>query len=213
VSKRNDENFKFGRHLESLPGSDPVLVLASSSPYRRQLFERLGVPFTTCSPDIDETPIGGEPASATALRLAHAKAQGVVSRYPRDLIIGSDQVAVIGQTRLGKPGGYERALAQLQLVRGRAVTFHTALCVFDASTGRSQSKAVPTVVHFRNYSDAQAARYLEREQPYDCAGSAKIEGLGIALVDCVESDDPTALVGLPLMALVSLLESMGVDVL
>jgi septum formation protein len=157
--------------------------------------------------------IGGERADATALRLAHAKAQAVVPRYPHDLIIGSDQVAVIGETRLGKPGGYERALAQLQLVRGRTATFHTAICVLDASTGRSQSKSVPTLVHFRQYSDAQAARYLQREQPYDCAGSAKIEGLGVALVDRVESDDPTALVGLPLMALVSMLEAMGVDVL
>jgi septum formation protein len=190
-----------------------VLVLASSSPYRRQLLERLGLPFSVSSPNIDETAIKEEPANATALRLAEAKARAVVRQYPHDLIIGSDQVAVIGATRLGKPGSLEKAFAQLQLVRRQAVTFHTAICVLDASTGRSQTRAVPTIVHFGDYSDAQAARYLEREQPYDCAGSAKIEGLGIALVERVESDDPTALIGLPLIALVSILESMGVDVL
>ena len=190
-----------------------MLILASSSLYRRQLLERLRLPFNICAPHVDESGHPGESARDTALRLAQAKAQAVAPRYPDDLIIGSDQVAVLDAMPLGKPGGHEAALAQLKLVRGRSVVFHTALCLLDASTGRSQIEGVATLVRFRNYTDAQAARYLELDEPYDCAGSAKIEALGITLVDRVESTDPTALIGLPLIALVSMLQRAGVEVL
>ena len=190
-----------------------MLILASSSLYRRQLLERLRLPFEVCAPQVDEAAHSGESARDTALRLAQAKAQKVAQRYPADLIIGSDQVAVLDAMPLGKPGNHQAALAQLKLVRGRPVLFHTALCLLDASTGRSQIEEVATLVRFRNYTDAQAARYLELDQPYDCAGSAKIEALGVALVDLVESNDPTALIGLPLIALVSMLQRAGVEVL
>lgn len=190
-----------------------MLILASSSLYRRQLLERLRLPFAICAPQVDEAAHSGESARDTALRLAQAKAQAVAQRYPDDLIIGSDQVAVLDAMALGKPGSHEAALAQLKLVRGRPVLFHTALCLLDASTGRSQIEDVATLVRFRNYTDAQAARYLKLDEPYDCAGSAKIEALGVALVDCVESNDPTALIGLPLIALVSMLQRAGVEVL
>jgi 7-methyl-GTP pyrophosphatase len=190
-----------------------VLVLASSSPYRRQLLERLRLPFAICAPHVDEARHSGESARETALRLAQAKAQAVAQHFPDDLIIGSDQVAVLDATPLGKPGSHEAALAQLQLVRGRPVLFHTALCLLNSSTRHSQIEEVATLVHFRNYTDAQAARYLELDEPYDCAGSAKIEALGVALVDRIESNDPTALIGLPLIALVSMLQRVGVEVL
>ena len=190
-----------------------MLILASSSPYRRQLLARLRLPFAICAPHVDESAHPGESGGETALRLAVAKAQAVAPRYPQDLIIGSDQVAMLDETPLGKPGGPEAALAQLRLVRGRSVRFHTALCLLNASTGRSQIEDVATLVRFRDYTDAQAARYLELDEPYDCAGSAKIEALGVALVDRVESDDPTALIGLPLIALVSMLKRAGVEVL
>jgi septum formation protein len=190
-----------------------VLVLASSSPYRRMLLERLRVPYSSASPDLDESPLPGETPPQTAVRLAEAKARAVAARFPGATVIGSDQVAVLDGTPLGKPGTHAAALAQLQAMRGRSVVFHTAVCVLDANRGTCRTEDVPTTVRFREYSDAQAERYLELDKPYDCAGSAKIEAMGIALVEEVVSTDPTALIGLPLIALVSLLREAGVEVL
>jgi septum formation protein len=190
-----------------------VLVLASSSPYRRSLLERLHLPFVVAVPQVDETALRAEAPAATALRLAEVKARAVSANHAEGLIIGSDQVAVLDNALLGKPGNRAGALAQLTAMRGRSVVFHTALCVLDARTGKCELESVPTTVHFRSYTEAQALRYLELEQPYDCAGSAKIEALGIALVEHVESTDPTALIGLPLIALVGMLASAGLNVL
>jgi septum formation protein len=190
-----------------------VLVLASSSPYRRMLLDRLRIPYSTTSPELDETPLPGEPPVQTALRLAEAKARAVAVRFPGAIVIGSDQVAVLDGNPLGKPGTHEAAHAQLMTMRGRSVVFHTALCVLDAGSGTCRTADVPTTVRFREYSDAQAERYLELDKPYDCAGSAKIEAMGIALVEEVVSTDPTALIGLPLIALVSLLREAGVEAL
>jgi septum formation protein len=190
-----------------------VLLLASSSPYRRSLLERLHLPYTATSPDIDEAPLPAETPRATALRLAESKARAVSGTVVGGLVIGSDQVAELDGAALGKPGTHELALAQLLAMRGRSVVFHTALCLLEVSSGRCQLAEVPTTVLFRQYSDEQAARYLERERPYDCAGSAKIEAMGIALVDEVVSSDPTALIGLPLIALVTMLKRAGVEVL
>jgi septum formation protein len=190
-----------------------VLVLASSSPYRRSLLERLKLPFSIASPDIEESALDGERPQATALRLAENKARAIAGVYPDAHIIGSDQVAVLDRKPLGKPETHDAALAQLLGVRGRSVVFHTALCLLNARSGRCYVEDVPTIVHFRRYTDAQAAHYLEIEKPYDCAGSAKIESLGIALVERVESTDPTALIGLPLIALVTMLKGVGVEIL
>jgi septum formation protein len=190
-----------------------VLVLASSSPYRRLLLDRLRVPYSVASPDVDETPAEGETPAATARRLAELKARAVGASFPDALVIGSDQVATLDGLALGKPGSHGAALAQLRLMRGRSVVFHTAVCVYHAVRGECRIEEVPTTVTFREYADGQAQRYLELEQPYDCAGSAKIEAMGIALVDSVVSTDPTALIGLPLIALVSLLKQSGVEVL
>jgi septum formation protein len=190
-----------------------VLVLASSSPYRRLLLDRLRVPYSTASPDLDESPLPGEAPPQTAVRLAAAKARAVAARFPDAVVIGSDQVAVLDGVPLGKPGTHEAALAQLMAMRGRSVVFHTAVCVLDAARQTCRTEDVPTTVQFREYSDVQAKRYLELEQPYDCAGSAKIEAMGIVLVEKVVSTDPTAIIGLPLIALVSLLREVGVEVL
>jgi septum formation protein len=190
-----------------------VLVLASSSPYRRLLLERLRVPYSSASPELDESPLAGEAPPHTAVRLAEAKARAVAARFPGAIVIGSDQVAVLDGAPLGKPGTHAAALAQLLAMRGRSVVFHTALCVLDPARGTCRTDEVPTTVQFREYSHAQAERYLEIEKPYDCAGSAKIEAMGIALVEKVVSTDPTALIGLPLIALVSLLREAGVEVL
>jgi septum formation protein len=190
-----------------------VLVLASSSPYRRSLLERFRLPFSAVSPDIDEAALAGERPQATALRLAETKARAIAVVHPDAHIIGSDQVAVLDGKSLGKPEAHDAALAQLLAVRGRSVVFHTAVCLLDARSGACQLEDVPTTVHFRRYTVAQAARYLEIEKPYDCAGSAKIESLGIALVERVDSTDPTALIGLPLIALASMLKHVGIEVL
>ena len=195
------------------------LILASSSVYRRSLFERLRLPFMCIAPDINETPHAGEPPAATASRLALAKAQAVATANPQALIIGSDQVAELNSAPgapsmvLGKPGNHENALRQLQAMRGRRVVFHTAVCLLDAASGRHHLEMVPTAALFRDLSDAQIERYLRLEQPYDCAGSAKIESLGVALLHKIESDDPTALIGLPLMTLVGMLKREGVEVI
>ncbi len=191
----------------------PRIVLASTSKYRRELLARLGLPFEVASPQVDETALPREAPPDTARRLAEAKARAVAERFPQALIIGSDQVAVLDDMPLGKPGNYANSLRQLQAMRGKEVVFHTALCVLDAADGRAQTRVVPFCVRFREYSDAQIERYLEREQPYDCAGSARCEGLGIALIAEMRGDDPNALIGLPLIALTEMLAAQGVSVL
>jgi 7-methyl-GTP pyrophosphatase len=187
-----------------------MLVLASTSPYRRELLSRLRLKFATFSPDVDEAPAAGETPECTALRLAGAKARAAVSAFPDALIIGCDQVAELDSIRLDKPGNRERARAQLRHASGREVVFHTAVMLLRAATGETLSAVVPTTVRFRNITAAQIEAYLDLEQPYDCAGSAKSEGLGITLLERVAGDDPTALVGLPLIALTSLLAQFGV---
>lgn len=189
------------------------LILASSSPYRRALLDRLQVPYGIVAPNVDETALAGERPAATALRLAASKARAVAQSSSAAVVIGSDQVAVLDDRPLGKPGHHDAALEQLMALRGRAAVFHTAVAVLDVARDNLQLENVPTTVHFRNYTAAQARRYLELERPYDCAGSAKIESLGIALVDRVESSDPTALIGLPLIALVGMLARAGIEIL
>ena len=185
------------------------LVLASTSRYRRELLSRLNIPFEVTAPAVDEAPLAGEGPQALALRLACLKAQAVGHAWPDSLIVGSDQVAVVNETILGKPGNFDRAAAQLKLMRGKPVHFHTALCVLNARTSREQTALVPVTVHMRDYTDAQIERYLRAEEPYDCAGSARIEGLGISLVARLEGDDPNALIGLPLIALCNMLRNEG----
>ena len=186
------------------------LVLASTSAYRRMLLERFCLPFETARPDVDETPLPDETPPIVADRLAAAKARAVAGRFPAALIVGSDQVAHIGGEIFGKPGTVERAVEQLRRMRGRTVTFHTALALFNSASGRMHSESVPTRVKFRDLSDDEIHRYVERERPLDCAGSAKSEGLGITLLDSLSGDDPTALVGLPLIALSRMLRAEGV---
>lgn len=190
----------------------PRLILASSSPYRRELLERLRVPFDVVVPAIDETPLAVETPEVTALRLAQAKARAVASGLGADeaaLVIGSDQVATYDGLQIGKPGTHANALAQLQAMRGREVRFHSALCLLDTRSGAAQTVDVITRVQFRDLPDATLEAYLLAETPYDVAGSAKSEGLGIALLDAIHSDDPTALVGLPLIALSRMLLAVG----
>ncbi len=188
------------------------LVLASTSPYRRELLSRLKVPFSVASPDVDETPLPGERPDATALRLAVAKAKAVATGHPDALIIGSDQVAMLGDIQLGKPGNHDNALKQLQMMRGRSIVFQTALCLHNSRSGNTQAKVIPFEVRFRNYDDALIERYLAQEQPYNCAGSAKSEGLGIVLIERMTGDDPNALIGLPLIALIEMLGNEGYEV-
>lgn len=188
------------------------LVLASTSPYRRELLSRLKVPFSVTSPDVDETPLPGEAPDATALRLAIAKAKAVAAAHPDALIIGSDQVAMLGDMQLGKPGNHENALKQLRMMRGKSVFFQTALCLHNSRSGHTQAKVIPFEVKFRDYDDALIERYLAKEQPYNCAGSAKSEGLGIALIERMTGNDPNALIGLPLIALIDMLQNEGFEV-
>jgi septum formation protein len=190
-----------------------MLVLASTSPYRQELLARLGLAFTVCSPGVDEAPWPNETPADTALRLAQAKARAGVARYPEAIVIGSDQVAELDGYRLDKPGSHERAARQLQMLSGRRADFHTAVAVLDPATDRMQVQLVPTRVQFRALTPRQIDAYLRREQPFDCAGSAKSEGLGIALLRGIESTDPTALIGLPLIALTEMLQAAGVEVL
>ena len=187
----------------------PALVLGSSSPYRRELLARLRQPFTTAAPQVDETPRAHETPRALALRLALAKAREVASRHPQAIVIGSDQVADLAGQPLGKPGTHPRAVAQLRQMSGQTVVFQTALAVVCAATGFEQTDLAAVGVRFRALGDAEIERYLQAEQPYDCAGSAKSEGLGIALLDAIVSDDPTALVGLPLIRTARLLRAAG----
>lgn len=189
----------------------PKLILASTSTYRRMLLERLCIPFSVERPDVNENPWPGEAPAATASRLAHAKALAVAAGHPDALVIGSDQVAHIGDTVFGKPGSSENAIAQLQAMRGKTVVFHTALALIDTRDGHTQQQNVPTSVRVRTLSDDEIVRYVAREQPLDCAGSAKSEGLGISLLDALSGDDPTALIGLPLIALSRMLRARGVQ--
>lgn len=191
----------------------PPLVLASTSPFRRELLARLGLPFDTAAPDSDESPLPGETPETTALRLSEDKARAVAGRFPQALIIGSDQVAVLDGKIYGKPGTHERAVEQLRTMRGRTVNFFTGLCLLNATTGRAHVRGIPTLVTFRDLSDAEIENYLRREQPYNCAGAAKSEGLGIAVIARMQGEDPNALVGLPLIALCDLLREEGVAVL
>ena len=186
---------------------NPLLILASTSVYRRELLTRLRIPFDVIAPTVDETPLNGESSLDLAKRLAHAKAKAVAKQHPQAWVIGSDQVADLCGAAIGKPGNFERALAQLQLMRGQTVTFHTALCLMRGNTETTLS--VPTEVCFRKLPDAVLENYLLAEEPYDCAGSAKSEGLGISLLESIKSEDPTALIGLPLIALTGLLRDAG----
>jgi len=199
-----------------IPSSAPPrLILASSSAYRRELLSRLQLPFEAIAPHIDETPFPGEAPQDTALRLARAKAEAIARAHPGALVIGSDQVATLDGAQIGKPGDHARALAQLQTMRGREVVFHTALCLWDGRVAdpalAAQVENVQVFVRFRDLPDAELDAYLRIEQPYDCAGSAKNEGLGIALLEHIGSSDPTALTGLPLIALTGMLRRAGVS--
>ncbi|MEC5396928.1 Maf family protein [Uliginosibacterium sp. H1] len=188
------------------------LVLASTSVYRRALLERLGLDFAVDRPETDETALPDEAPRATAERLAIAKARAVAPRHMGSLIIGSDQVAALGERHFGKPGTIERAVAQLREMSGNTVVFHTALCLLDSRDGSYQIETVPTEVRFRELEETEIRRYVEREMPLDCAGSAKSEGLGISLLEYMRGDDPNALVGLPLIALCRMLRQAGVQV-
>ena len=188
------------------------LILASTSPYRRELLSRLRLPFDVVSPQVDETPLADESPRALALRLAMAKARAVASANPQTVVIGSDQVADLDGEPLGKPGTHACATEQLQRMRGKTVVFHTAVAVVCIDTGFSQVDLAQVNVKFRNLGDAEIERYLRAETPYDCAGSAKSEGLGIALLESIDSDDPTALVGLPLIRTCQMLRAAGVRV-
>jgi septum formation protein len=189
------------------------LVLASTSSYRSELLARLRIPFQTAAPDVDETPLPDESAKQTSWRLSRAKAQAVAAHYPDALIIGSDQVALLGSQQLGKPLTHENAVQQLRAMRGQTVNFYTALTLFNAQTGDIQTEVAINRVNYRKLTDAQIENYLCVEQPYHCAGSAKSEGLGIALISSMEGDDPNALVGLPLILLVNMLLGQGVKIL
>jgi len=197
--------------IAPIQASSPSLVLASTSPFRRSLLERLGLPFTTCAPEVDEAVRAGENPEALVKRLAEAKARAGAALRPETIVIGSDQVACIDGEILGKPGTRERAIAQLQKASGRKVTFYTGLCLLDGRTGQMQVECIPFHVHFRDLDTVRIEGYLDREQPYNCAGSFKSEGLGIALFRRLEGEDPNALIGLPLIRLVSMLAAVGVD--
>lgn len=186
------------------------LILASGSPYRKELLARLRLPFISIAPDIDETPLPHESAPQTSVRLAISKAQALASSDRPALIIGSDQVALLQGEQLGKPGTHDRAVAQLKKMRGRRVEFHTALCLYNSATQHLQTEVVLNTVCLRDYTDDEVERYLQAEKPYDCAGSAKTEGLGITLIAAIEGPDPNALIGLPLIALTSMLKNEGV---
>ncbi|MFP5466913.1 MAG: Maf family protein [Gammaproteobacteria bacterium] len=191
----------------------PRLILGSTSPYRRELLERLRIPFDTDAPRVDETPLSGEAPEALARRLALAKAHEVAARHPDAVVIGSDQVADLHGQPLGKPGTHERALKQLRAMSGQTVVFQTALAVVCLRSGFEAVDLAPVRVSFRTLGDAEIERYLRAEQPYDCAGSARSEGLGIALLERIDNDDPTALVGLPLIRTCRLLRAAGIPLL
>ncbi|MEG0008031.1 MAG: nucleoside triphosphate pyrophosphatase [Aeromonas sp.] len=189
----------------------PSLILASTSRYRKALLEKLGLPFQCTSPDVDESPLPSESAQALVARLAHAKANAVAQTRDQGLIIGSDQVCVCDGQILGKPGTIEKAVAQLMAAQGKRVTFYTGLCVLDAASGRVEQLVEPFTVHFRTLDEAAIRRYVTAELPLDCAGSFKCEGMGIVLFKALEGRDPNALIGLPLIGLIELLESHGLS--
>ncbi|MBW3138492.1 Maf-like protein [Ferrimonas balearica] len=192
---------------------DKVLVLGSTSPFRRELLGKLGLPFECDKPEVDETPLPDETAQQLVARLAEAKAKAVAERHPNALIIGSDQVAVVAGNILGKPHTHEKAVAQLSAASGEVVTFYTGLCLYNSTTGKAQTLVEPFEVAFKALTEAQIEGYLRTEQPYNCAGSFKSEGLGIMLFDRLTGRDPNALIGLPLISLGELLANEGVDVL
>lgn len=185
------------------------LILASTSRYRKALLEKLALPFECAAPEVDESPLPGEPAEVLVARLALAKASAIADRFDQGLIIGSDQVCVCDGQILGKPGTVEKAVAQLMAAQGRSVTFHTGLCVLDAASGRAEQLVEPFTVHFRTLDEAALRRYVEAELPLDCAGSFKCEGMGIVLFKGLEGRDPNALIGLPLIGLIELLARHG----
>ena len=189
------------------------LILASSSPYRKELLQRLLLDFEVFSPDIDESQLADERPEQTALRLAQLKARKIGETHPEAIIIGCDQVATLDGLQLGKPGNHKNATEQLRMMRGRQVTFHSALCLYNAKTQHMQAEVVPYVVEFRNVSNEQIDRYLLTEKPYNCAGSAKSEGLGIALISAMHGEDPNALIGLPLIKLISMLTAENIHVI
>jgi len=189
------------------------LVLGSSSPYRRQMLARLRVEFQVAAPDVDETPQAGETPKQLACRLAMSKARAVAAQFPACVVIGSDQVADLDGLALGKPGNHERAVAQLQQMRGKTVIFQTAVAVVCQDSGFAQLDLAQVRVRFRELEDAEIEAYLRAETPYDCAGSAKSEGLGIALLESIENDDPSALVGLPLIRTCRMIRAAGIKIL
>ena len=199
--------------MEECATMQPRLILASTSRYRRELLARLRCEFEVVAPEVDESARAGETPAALAERLALAKAQAVALRHPEAWVIGSDQVADLCGEAIGKPGDHERAVAQLRRMSGQQVVFHTALAVVRGDSGFERCERVPVEVRFRALDEASIERYLRLEQPYDCAGSGKCETLGIALLDAIHSDDPTALVGLPLIRTTALLREAGFDVL
>lgn len=187
------------------------LILASTSRYRKALLEKLGLPFQCASPEVDESPLPGESAQALVARLAHAKASAIANQWDQGLIIGSDQVCVCDGKILGKPGTVDKAVAQLMAAQGHSVTFYTGLCVLDAASGQAHQLVEPFTVHFRTLDEKAIRRYVEAELPLDCAGSFKCEGMGIVLFKTLEGRDPNALIGLPLIGLVELLERHGLN--
>ncbi|MCE1181683.1 MAG: Maf family nucleotide pyrophosphatase [Rhodocyclales bacterium] len=189
------------------------LILASTSPYRRELLGRLGLSFSTANPQTDESPLPCEAPEALALRLSEAKARAVMAEHPDALIIGSDQVATVDGQIYGKPGNHERAVAQLKALSGKTVNFFTGLCRLNPRPGHAELRGIPTLVTFRELSEREIENYLRREPAYNCAGSAKSEGLGIALLHSMQGDDPNALIGLPLIALCDMLRRQGVEIL
>ena len=189
------------------------LILGSTSTYRRELLSRLHIPFEVATPDVDETPLPGEAPSVLAERLALAKAHAVAAKFPNAVVIGSDQVADLNGQSLGKPGTHDKAVAQLRLMRGQTVVFQTAVAVVCLATGFEQRSLAAVKVKFRDLTDYEIENYLQLEKPYDCAGSAKSEGLGIALLDAIDSDDPTALIGLPLIRTCQMIRAAGIELL
>ncbi|MDP2806477.1 MAG: Maf family nucleotide pyrophosphatase [Gallionellaceae bacterium] len=189
------------------------LVLASTSIYRSELLSTLQIPFLTAAPNVDETPLFGETAQQTAMRLSHLKAQAVIKEHSTALIIGSDQVALLDGQQIGKPLTHDNAVRQLQAMRGKTISFYTAITLLNAAHDTFETDLIETKVSFRQSSNEEIERYLIKEQPYHCAGSAKSEGLGIALISRIEGTDPNALIGLPLISLISMLKNQGVNVI
>ena len=189
------------------------IVLGSTSPFRREILGKLGLPFDCAAPNIDESPLSGETPQQLVARLAEKKAKAVAPNHPNSLIIGSDQIAILDGRILGKPGDHANAVVQLSRASGKSVTFLTGLCLHNSDNGQTQIEVVPFVVHFRSLTSRQIENYLQKEQPYNCAGSFKSEGLGISLFEKLEGDDPNTLIGLPLIRLIKMLEIEGVQII